>query len=208
MVLAQKTVKIDGVPRTDHTYPAGFMDVVTIEKTNERFRLLHDVKGRFLLHRITPAESEYKLGKVVRVWVGLKGIPYCSTHDGRTFRYPDPEVAVNDTIRFNLKTKQIIDFVKFETGNLVMVTGGRNCGRIGIITSKEKHPGSFDIVHIRDSAGHSFATRLAYTFVIGKGNHPWVSLPRNKGVRLDINEDRKIRLVKNVQKNVPKPKRK
>ncbi|KAJ4461615.1 putative 40S ribosomal protein S4; X [Paratrimastix pyriformis] len=206
MILGQKAVKVDGVARTDHTFPTGFMDVVSIEKTNEHFRLLHDVKGRYLLHRVTKEEAGYKLGKVSRVWVGLKGIPYCSTHDGRTFRYPHPDIAINDTIRFDLKTKKILDFVKFETGNLVMVSGGRNCGRIGVIVSKEKHPGTYDIVHIRDSAGQTFATRLGYVFVIGKESHPWISLPRNKGVRLDINDDRKLRLEKNKQRIVNKPK--
>jgi len=32
MILAQRLVKVDSKVRTDATYPAGFMDVVTIEK--------------------------------------------------------------------------------------------------------------------------------------------------------------------------------
>jgi len=44
-------------------------------------------------------------------------------------------------------------------GNLCMVTGGRNLGRVGSVVSRERHPGSFDIVHIKDSVGHVFATR-------------------------------------------------
>merc|ERR550517_1912525 len=58
-----------------------------------------------------------------------------------------------------------------------MVTGGANAGRVGTMISREKHPGSFDIVHIKDSQGHVFATRLNYVFVIGKGNKPFISLP-------------------------------
>ena len=45
------------------------------------------------------------------------------------------------------------------SGNLAMVTGGHNLGRVGTITHREKHPGSFDIVHIKDTLGHTFATR-------------------------------------------------
>ena len=44
-------------------------------------------------------------------------------------------------------------------GNMVMVTGGHNLGRVGVIINRERHPGSFDIVHIKDSLGHTFATR-------------------------------------------------
>lgn len=38
MILMQRLVKVDGKVRTDTTYPAGFMDVIELEKTNEHFR--------------------------------------------------------------------------------------------------------------------------------------------------------------------------
>jgi len=34
---------------------------------------------------------------------------------------------------------------------LVLIIGGKNLGRIGIVESKEKHEGSFDIVHVKDA---------------------------------------------------------
>lgn len=129
--------------------------------------------------------------------VGTKGIPHLVTHDARTIRYPDPLIKVNDTVRIDLDTGKITDFIKFDTGrfvcrcssftsvmcfdslnefplplfsagNLCMVTGGANLGRIGVITNRERHPGSFDVVHVKDSTGNSFATRLSNIFVIGK----------------------------------------
>jgi Ribosomal family S4e len=61
--------------RTDATYPAGFMDVIEIEKTAEQFRLVYDVKGRFVVHRISPEEASYKLAKVcyIRLDSSLRG---------------------------------------------------------------------------------------------------------------------------------------
>jgi len=41
------------------------MDVVTIERTNEHFRILLDTKGRFLPHRIDAKEAGFKLCKVL-----------------------------------------------------------------------------------------------------------------------------------------------
>ena len=38
-ILKQRLVAVDGKVRTDMTYPAGFMDVITIDKTDEHFRL-------------------------------------------------------------------------------------------------------------------------------------------------------------------------
>ena len=34
------------------------LDVITIEKTGENFRLLYDVKGRFAVHRISEEEAQ------------------------------------------------------------------------------------------------------------------------------------------------------
>uniref|UniRef100_A0A803YJF7 40S ribosomal protein S4 n=1 Tax=Meleagris gallopavo TaxID=9103 RepID=A0A803YJF7_MELGA len=163
-ICMQRFIKIDGKVRTDITYPAGFMDVISIEKTGEHFRLVYDTKGRFAVHRITAEEAKYKLCKV------------------------------NDTIQIDLETGKITDFIKFDTGNLCMVTGGANLGRIGVITNRERHPGSFDVVHVKDANGNSFATRLSNIFVIGKGNKPWISLPRGKGIRLTNAEERDKRL--------------
>lgn len=188
-ILMNRLVEVDGKVRTDKTYPVGFMDVVTIPKTNEHFRLVYDTKGRFTVHRISPEEAAYKLCKVRRLQFGKGGVPYVNTHDGRTIRYPDPDIKVNDSIMFDLETGKIKDFIKFDIGNLVMVTGGHNNGRVGTIVHKEKHKGSFDIVHIKDAAGHSFATRVSNVFVIGKGDKPLISLPKGKGIRQSILEE-------------------
>ncbi|CAH1418728.1 unnamed protein product [Lactuca virosa] len=179
--------------RTDKTYPAGFMDVVSIPKTNENFRLLYDTKGRFRLHSVRDEESKFKLCKVRSVQFGSKGIPYINTYDGRTIRYPDPLIKANDTIKLDLESNKIVDFIKFDVGNVVMVTGGRNTGRVGILKNREKHKGSFETVHIQDSTGHEFATRLGNVFTLGKGTKPWVSLPKGKGIKLTIIEEARKR---------------
>ena len=170
------------------------MDVISTDKTGENFLLIYDTKGRFAVHCITPEEAKYKLCKVRKIFVGTKGIPHLVTHDARTIHYPDPLIKVNDTIQTDLETGKITDFIKFDTGNLCMVTGGDNLGRIGVITNQERHPGSFDLVHVKDVNGNSFATWLSNIFVIGKGNKPWISLPRGKGIHLTIAEERDKRL--------------
>lgn len=185
-ILMQRLVKVDGKVRTDHTYPVGFMDVVEIEKTDEHFRLVYDTKGRFVVHRISKDEAAYKLCRVKKVEFGKGGVPYVATHDGRTVRYPDPEIKANDTIMLDIETGKIKDYIKYDIGNLVMVTGGHNNGRVGVIVHKEKHKGSFEIVHVEDAAGNRFATRMTNIFVIGKGNKPMISLPKGKGIKLTI----------------------
>jgi small subunit ribosomal protein S4e len=61
MILKQRFVEVDGKSKTENQYPVGFMDVVTIKKTNDYFRILFDTKGRFLIHKISKKESSVKL---------------------------------------------------------------------------------------------------------------------------------------------------
>ena len=137
---------------------------------------------------------QYKLCRVRKLLLGPKGVPCVITHDGRTIRYPDPLIKSTDTVKVDIKTGKITDFIKFDLGNLAMVIGGRNMGRVGLVTHRVRHHGSFDIVHVKDAAGNQFATRLSNVFIIGKGTKAYISLPRQKGVRLTVAEERDRRL--------------
>jgi len=75
-----------------------------------------------------------------------------------------------------------------------MITGGNNIGRIGILQSREKHPGSFEIAHVRDKTGKTFATRLGNVFVIGDGKEPVISIPKGEGIRLSLIDERAKRV--------------
>ncbi|WAR08226.1 RS4-like protein [Mya arenaria] len=169
-IVKQRLIKIDGKVRTETRYPAGFMG-----KNIETILL-------------------YKLCRIRKQENGPKGVPYVTTTDGRTIRYPDPLIKVNDTAMVDIASGKIKDFIKFDSGNLCMITGGHNLGRVGVIQHRDRHPGSFDIVTVKDAVGHTFATRIGYVFVIGKGSKPWVSLPRGKGVKLTIAEERDRRM--------------
>jgi len=194
MIVMQKLIKVDGKVRTDMAFPAGFMDVIHIDKTNENFRLLWTTKGRFAVHKIKKEETTFKLCKITKTFMGDNKIPYAITHDARTLKFPDPEIKVNDTVKIDIATGKVLDIVKFDIGNVAMVTGGHSVGRVGVITSREKHPGHYEIIHLRDKVGRTFATRLSNVFVLGKGDKPMVSLPKGDGIKLTIIEDTQKRL--------------
>jgi len=187
-------IKVDGKIRRDPRFPLGIMDVVTIEKTNENFRILVDTKGRFLPHRVDQKEAGFKLCKVIRKRIGKAKVPHIVTHDGRTIRYPHPDVQINDCVKYDLEKREISGIVKFQNNAIVMITGGNNIGRIGTLQSLEKHPGSFEIAHIRDATGNSFATRLGNVMVIGDSKEAVISLPKGEGIRLSLIEERNARL--------------
>jgi len=197
-ICMMRLVKVDGRVRTDVNFPCGFNDVISLDKTDEHFRMLFDNKGRYVLQRLNHQkyadEMEYKLCRVNKLALGAKGVPFISTHDGRTIRYPDPNVKVNDSVKVDLATGKITDIISFETGASVMVTKGKNNGRIGTIAARDKHPGGFDIIQIKDSKGHQFATRIGNVFAIGKKDESnMISVPKARGIKESILEERKKR---------------
>merc|ERR1711957_100811 len=116
-----------------------------LEKSGDRFRLLFDTKGRFVLHRVNKDEATYKLCRVQKTFI---------------------------------------------TSNKIPLTKGRNVGRVGKIVHIEKHQGSFDIITVKDTKGHTFSTRLDNVFVIGDGNHPQVTMPKGRGIKKTILQER------------------
>jgi len=221
MIVMRRNVEVDKRTRTDINFPTGFQDVIEIAKTDDHFRVLYDVKGRFVLHSVSADEANWKLARVNKLTVGSKAsvgrnpfatgknasakgiaasIPYVVTHDGRTIRYIDPVVKVNDVVKLDLKTGKVIGHLKFEVGNLAMITRGANTGRVGEVTRIEKHPGSYEIVHLRDKRGANFATRVANVFMIGEqtkeGVRSAITLPKGKGEKKSIQEERDARFKK------------
>ncbi|PHT52459.1 40S ribosomal protein S4 [Capsicum baccatum] len=142
----QRQVLVDGKVRTDKTYPAGFMDVVSIPKTNESFCLLYDIKGRFRLHSLRDEEAKFKICKL------------------------------------DLKSNKTVDFIKFDVGNVVMVTGGRNRERVGVIKNREKHKGRFETVNIQDALGHEFSTRMEMCSLLARVLSHEFHYPKDQGV--------------------------
>jgi len=145
------------------------MDILSIDKSNERFRVLYDNKGRFYLKAIDEKEGHFKLLRVAKKFLGPNKYPYIVTHDARTIRFPNPDINIGDTLKYDIHEHKIAEVAKLEIGNVSYATGGNNIGRVGIITNIEKHPGSFDIVHVKDTNGKNYATRVSNIFVIGRG---------------------------------------
>ena len=69
------------------------------------------------------SDPQYKLCRVRHQKIGDRGVPYIATNDGRTIRYPDPLIKVNDTVKIELETGKVVEHIKFDVGNICMVTG-------------------------------------------------------------------------------------
>lgn len=180
-------VKIDGKVRRDLKFPVGLMDVITIPKTGDKFRLFYDEKRRFTLLKISDKETSKKLVKIVRVEIGPNKIPYMVTHDARTIRFPDSAIHVGDSLLYNFETATVEKHFTLAVGHKGLVTSGNNLGRIGTVQSIVKKLGNIAVVTLKDEAGHVFNTRIGNVFIIGDSKVA-VTLPRAKGIRYTVKE--------------------
>lgn len=196
VILNQKEglVHVDKKIKKDTKYPCGFMDVIEIAKLGVSYRVLYDSKGRFVFKKLAKKENSFKLCKIVKKQMGPNGIPYIVTHDGRTIRFFNPDVKINDTIQYDLETKEITKLFAFKVGQIAMINDGSNRGRVGAITHISKLDGNHDLVTLKDSEGHLFTTRTGYVFVIGDDKKAVISLPKGEGIKKTIIEEQEARL--------------
>ncbi|KAH0577103.1 Ribosomal protein S4 [Spironucleus salmonicida] len=193
IILNSRSIKVDGKVRTDVGYPAGFMDVIEIGKLKAQYRIMYDILGRFTLVPIKADEAKFKLCRVKSVQTGKHGIPFIGTNDGRTIRFADSKIKVNDTIKIDLATGSIAEHFAFASDMTACITGGSAAGRMGKITQIIENAGTYSMVHLIDVKGQKFLTRMENVFVIGK-NSSVVSVPTEKGVRPTKVESRQMRI--------------
>lgn len=190
-ILKQKEglVKIDGKVRRNGKFPCGLMDVINIPKLGVSYRVLYDVKGRFVLVKLNKKQSDFKLCRIQKKAIGPNKVCYLVTHDGRTLRFSDPDIQINDTIKYNVLTGEIMETYKMKVNNSVFISNGNNKGRVGVISHIAKFSGNHDLITVKDVKGHTFTTRINYVFVMGTGSQPQINLPKHNGIRSTIMEE-------------------
>ena len=169
-------VLIDGRAVKDYKFPVGFMDVLTIPKTEENYRILLDTKGRLTLHPITAEDATYKLAKIVNKSTIKGGKTQLNLHDGRNVLVDEDVYAGQDVVCVGIPEQEIKENFKFDEGVVVLVTGGKHTGELGtvseIIENKSTNPNT---IIIENSAKDEFLTLKDYAFVVGS-DAPAISL--------------------------------
>ena len=173
-------VVVDGKERTDSRYPVGLMDVVDVPDAEQSYRILPRHGGRFVLHPISKAESEYKLCRITGKTTVNKGVTQLNLHDGRNILLKGGEsYAVNDIVRLEVPGQEITDHIEFKPGIRVIITGGRSQGTKGILIGLGTEPGTKRTATVRTEANEDVRTLSKYVFGVGT-DAPIISLPEGE----------------------------
>ncbi len=173
-ILNNGEVLIDGVPRKDHKYPVGFMDVISIPKIDKNYRILLDNRGRLVLHEIDEKDNDFKLVSIENKTTIKGGKTQLNLHDGRNV-VTDEEYKTGDVLLLNIPEQSVADAIKFEEGSLCLVIGGKHIGELGRINTINVSESSKANTVLIETDDGSFITLTEYVFVIGQ-DKPVISL--------------------------------
>ena len=160
-------IVINGRSKKDYKFPVGFMDIISIPKNNEAYRVLLDNKNRLTLKRIVNDDDTVKLSKIVNKTTIKGGQTQLNLHDGRNL-ITEEDFKVGDVLSLKIPEQEIKDAYKLEEGVTVLVTGGKHTGEIGKISEIIiNHSSNPNTVIIENSKKENFVTLKDYAFAIG-----------------------------------------
>jgi small subunit ribosomal protein S4e len=177
IILGKGDILVDGRKRKNYKYPCGFMDVISIPKLGDHYRLLFDQRGKICLVSIPPANASWKLVRIEDKRVIRRGRTQLNLYEGRNLMVEE-DYNTNDTLKISLLEQKVLDCFKLVKGNWAMVIGGKHLGKLATVT-KVKRIDSPQSNKVWLKAKESFSTIQPYVFVVGK-EKPEITLPAPK----------------------------
>ena len=162
-ILEKGHVEVDGIRRKDYRFPVGLLDVLSLNDTNEHFRVILDKRGKIDFIKIGQGEKGLKLCKIVGKKL-IKGKIQLNLYDGKNILVQENDYKIGDAILVALgKKNEIKEKISLDKDVLIYLTGGKHIGQIGKVQ---------DIIGNRilykNEAGETIETLKEYALSIGK----------------------------------------
>ncbi|MFP3283012.1 MAG: hypothetical protein RXP97_02910 [Nitrososphaeria archaeon] len=142
--LKRRYILVDGVARTDKSFPIGLMDVVEVTPEGKSFRMV-PANGRPLYPApISESEKGLKISRIRSKVIVRGGRAQLGTHDGRSFLVDDPApYSVGDSLLIRVPDQEIVSRIPLEEGATALVIGGERLSSLGKVVGVM--PGSFSV---------------------------------------------------------------
>ncbi|HIH40439.1 MAG TPA: 30S ribosomal protein S4e [Halobacteria archaeon] len=164
-VLENGLVLVDGRVRKAYRFPIGLFDVITLVPEKVSYRVLLTSKGNLTLKQVE--DANVKLCRINTKQKVKGGAIQIGLHDGTTLQVSE-DYKTKDSLLLSIPDKKILKHLRYEEGSLVMITDGKQVGRIGKIKQIEIKEGSSPNIVTIESQNGTFDTTDDYVFVIGE----------------------------------------
>jgi small subunit ribosomal protein S4e len=177
-IISSGEILVDGVQRKSHKFPCGLMDVISIPKSKNDYRILFDRRGKLTLVPISSKDATWKLLRIENKSTVKGNHIQLNFHDGRNKPVKKDEYKTGDVLKISFKDQKIDDTFKFEKGTVSMIIGGSHIGEVANIEDIEIISSSKP--NLAKMKGQTeFSTLQKYVFPIGK-TKPVIELPEVK----------------------------
>lgn len=163
-------VLVDGKAAFSTKQVVGFMDVVTIPKNEEAYRVLFDYHGRVVLHAINAQNATWKLCRIEDKRTIEGGKFQLNLHDGRNVILKEAgQYKTGDSLKMHVPDQKIMGHYALAKGAQAFVTGGAHISETAVVEAVEvKRSPAPNLVALKTGGGVLFETIKPYVFVIGK----------------------------------------
>lgn len=167
MIMGAGEILIDGTKAKDYREPIGLMDVITIKKTSENYRMLVDNHGRLRTVKIPKENAAWKLCRIENKTIVGKGKTQLNMHDGRCVLVDDAKkYKTGDTLKIEVPSQKIIDHYPLAQGSTAMIVAGAHNGEVAKVEKIEvKKSTAPNQVHF--GGEKPFVTVKPNVFIIG-----------------------------------------
>ena len=171
-ILNNQEIFVDGIRRKNPRFAIGIMDVLSIPKLGQYFRILLTEKGKIKLLPIEEKEANLKLARIKNKTPVKKKIQL-NLGDGKNVLVEKDEFKVRETLLIEIPSQKIKEVLKLEKGNLIYLIKGKHVGDVGVVEAIKNNK----LIYKRDKK--LFETDINFAFVIGKKT-PSISLSEAK----------------------------
>jgi small subunit ribosomal protein S4e len=133
-VLHEGNVLVNGKIRRDPAYPVGIMDVVSLPKLKESYRVLYTDKGKFTVVSLVEKEQKVRAVKIKNKSLIKSGKVQLNFTDGTNTLVQKDVYKTEDTLLLSLEKNIVEQHIPFKEGAKVYLTGGNSVGKIAILS--------------------------------------------------------------------------
>ncbi len=177
-ILGRREVHVDGRAATDGKRPVGLMDVVSLPRTEEHYRVLLDTQGRLRLVAIDEKRATWKLCRLEDKTTVRGGRTQLNLHDGRNLLLDKDAYKTGTTLKLQIPEQKVGDAYALEKGNVALLISGKHVGELAHVESyvPTRNPKE-NIVQFKEG----FTTVWDNVFVVGKKS-PEIIMPQEEAV--------------------------
>lgn len=179
IALNERAVRVNGVVRTDYRFNIGLFDVVDVEVSKKRYRIVLTRKGSIIAMEVPLKGNPFKLCKVTGKKVLKKGLMQITTNDGTVLRIEKEKLNVGDSIKLGLPEKKIEAVYEMKKGNKAYITGGRHTAELATIKEIIQGTVNRPKLVVLEGKEESFKTIAENVYVVGE-KKPEIELGEGK----------------------------